>query len=122
MRLQGWKALGPPKALLNAALLVMLLACARVSIAQQDYILDRHPERVPNVPAHVARRIPPHLLHLYDTKCHNGIVGLFCPGNGCYYNSDCFDGHCNMYSKCERRLRDSTLTEMEKQLHLNNAM
>ena len=41
------------------------------------------------------------LLAMYETKCHNNIVGLFCQGYGCYYNSDCFDGYCNMYSKCQ---------------------
>lgn len=38
-----------------------------------------------------------------DIKCKNGIVGLFCPDYGCYYNSDCFDNYCNMYSKCEKK-------------------
>ena len=42
-----------------------------------------------------------------SNTCQNGIVGLFCQGYGCYYNSDCFDGYCNMYSKCERRERPS---------------
>ena len=122
MRLRGRKALGPLGAV-TAALSVMLLLLTAVTKAQQDYILDKHPNRVePIVQELVARHLPPHLLHLYDTKCHNGIVGLFCEGNGCYYNSDCFDGHCNMYSKCERRVRNQHITEMEKQMHLNNAM
>ena len=40
------------------------------------------------------------LISLQSKKCNNGIVGLFCQGYGCYYNSDCYDGYCNMYSKC----------------------
>jgi hypothetical protein len=53
---------------------------------------------------------------LADTKCNNGIVGLFCINYGCYYNSDCFDGYCNMYSKCDLRPRPAYMTDLENQL------
>lgn len=100
--------------------LTILLLCIDSVNAMQDYMLDRHPTRVAPanhssnqmLPAHLTKNVPPHLLHLYDSKCHNGIVGLFCESTGCYYNSDCFDGHCNMYSKCEQRKRSAQVTEM----------
>ena len=53
---------------------------------------------------------------MYDTKCNNGIVGLFCQATGCYYNSDCFDGYCNMYSKCDKKSRPSYISDLENQL------
>ena len=55
-------------------------------------------------------------LSMYDTKCNNGIVGLFCAGYGCYYNSDCYDGYCNMYSKCARKGKHPMMADLEKQL------
>lgn len=53
---------------------------------------------------------------MYDTKCNNGIVGLFCANYGCYYNSDCYDGYCNMYSKCASKGRNPVISDLEKQL------
>ena len=52
---------------------------------------------------------------MYQTKCNNGIVGLFCQGYGCYYNSDCYDGYCSMYSKCEQRSKPSYIAEIDNQ-------
>lgn len=57
---------------------------------------------------------------MYDTKCNNGIVGLFCENYGCYYNSDCFNGYCNMYSKCKAKARPAYITDLEKSF--NNAV
>ena len=52
---------------------------------------------------------PSFLEALYERSllpgCNNDIVGLFCEGFGCYYNSDCYDGHCNIYNRCEERVR-----------------
>ena len=55
------------------------------------------------------------LISMYSTKCNNGIVGLFCPNYGCYYNSDCYDGVCNMYSKCSKQSKQPAyITDLEK--------
>ena len=55
------------------------------------------------------------LISLQSTKCNNGIVGLFCQDYGCYYNSDCYDGYCNMYSKCSTRSKPAYITDLENQ-------
>ena len=31
-------------------------------------------------------------------------VGYFCDGTACFANSDCFNGKCNMYARCEPRI------------------
>jgi len=50
---------------------------------------------------------------MYDTKCNNGIVGFFCLGYGCYYRSDCLDGYCNMYSKCDLRAKPAYIFDLD---------
>ena len=55
------------------------------------------------------------LISLHSAKCNNGIVGLFCQDYGCYYNSDCYDGYCNMYSKCSTRSKPAYITDLENQ-------
>ena len=55
-------------------------------------------------------------LQMFDSKCNNGIVGLFCEGYGCYYNRDCFNGNCNMYSKCQAKQKPFYIKDMENQL------
>ena len=60
------------------------------------------------------------LIAMYATRCNNGIVGLFCPSYGCFYNSDCYDGYCNMYSKCSKKAKPAYISDLEKQF--NNAL
>ena len=36
--------------------------------------------------------------------CDNNRVGYFCDQEPCYYDTDCFNGKCNMYARCEPRI------------------
>ena len=36
--------------------------------------------------------------------CDNNRVGYFCDATPCYYDTDCFNGKCNMYARCEPRI------------------
>ena len=102
---------------------LMLFVLSVLARAQQDYILDSQPRHVTLSEDHDDITVPLHNHHLYDSfKCNDGIVGLFCQNSGCFYNSDCFDDHCNMYSKCEKKVRNSHIMAMEKEMHETNAM
>ena len=44
-------------------------------------------------------------LQFTEVVCDNMRVGYFCDGTACFADSDCFNGKCNMYARCEARIR-----------------
>ena len=44
-------------------------------------------------------------IQFSQAVCDNDRVGYFCDDTPCYYDSDCFNSKCNMYARCEPRIK-----------------
>ena len=53
-------------------------------------------------------------IQFTQMACDDSRVGYFCNGTPCFSDTDCFNGKCNMYARCEARIL------FDSQQHLND--